>query len=222
MTHTPAVPTVPVGLEPLADGRQSAPAAQRNQAPLLQQLTPWLRPGSRVLELASGTGEHAVAFNQACPGLHWQPTDIAPERLQSIAAWTAAAQLGHAIAPPLYLDVGQQPWPVPAAQWDGVLAINLLHVMPAEHLPALFAGVRAALQPAGWWRVYGPFHQGAEWFSEGNRAFHAQLQALHPSLGLRDLAELAALARAAGFGAMQVQPMPANNQLLCWRVAEHG
>lgn len=199
-----------------SDGRQSAAAARRNSQPLLHALAPQLTPGSRVLELASGTGEHAVLFNRACPGLRWQPSDIDAERRRSVQAWTVAEQLEAAIAPPLALDVCQLPWPVAAGQWDGVLAVNLLHVMPASGLAALLAGVRTALRPGGWWTVYGPFRRGDEWFSAGNLAFHAQLQAQHPEWGLRDMAELDAMAQAAGLVQLTVTAMPANNHLLSW------
>lgn len=221
MTATPSPSTplpVPANLEAYADGRLSAAAARRNTAPLTEALRPHLPPGSRVLELASGTGEHAVALCRACPGLHWQPTEIAPERRASIAAWTQAEQLQAAIQPPLSLDVAQ-PWPVAAGQWDGVLAVNLLHIMSGQHLPALFVHARSALAPGGWLMVYGPFRRGDEWYSEGNQSFHAQLQALDPDMGLRDMDVLDALAQAVGLNcaAMAVERLPANNHLLRWR-----
>jgi len=200
------------------DGRLSAAAARRNTAPLTEALRPHLPPGVRVLELASGTGEHAVALCRACPGLHWQPTEIVPERLASIAAWTQTEQLQAAIQPPLTLNVAQ-PWPVPAGTWDGVLAVNLLHIMSGQHLPALFAQACNALAPGGWLMVYGPFRRGDEWYSEGNQHFHAQLQAIAPDMGLRDMDALDALAQAAGLNAaaMAVERLPANNHLLRWR-----
>lgn len=216
---------VPMGITPLADGRLSAAAAQRNTAPLVAALAPWMAPGACVLELASGTGEHAVAFAQAfqatCPGLHWQPSEPASERRRSIWAWTQALGLQAQIAPPLDLDATQPGWPAPPPQagagWHGVLAVNLLHVMPAEGLPDLLRHARAALAPGAWLAVYGPFRCGDEWFSDGNRAFHAQLQAQDPRLGLRDWTALHTLAQAAGFASLQVQRLPANNHLLVWR-----
>ena len=221
MTHTPAVPTVPVGLEPLADGRQSAPAAQRNQAPLLQQLTPWLRPGSRVLELASGTGEHAVAFNQACPGLHWQPTDIAPERLQSMRlgrrrrSWprhrpAALFGCGPAALASTRRAVGRGAGHQPTA-------------CDARRAPARAVCRRARrLAASGLVEGVRPVSPGGGMVLRGQPGVSCAAASPAPQPRPADLAELAALARAAGFGAMQVQPMPANNQLLCWRVAEHG
>lgn len=219
----PAVPTlqVPMGISALADGRLSASAAQRNRAPLVAALAAHLPPGTSVLELASGTGEHAVAFNQACPGLHWQATELDEERLRSIAAWRTAEGLEPAMAEPQRLDVTRPGWPKApqATGWQAVLAVNLLHVMPEDGLPALFRHAAAALAPGGWLAIYGPFRQGANWFSEGNQAFHAQLQAQDPRLGLRDLHAMDALAQAAGLHALQVLPMPANNHLLRWHRA---
>ena len=137
------------GAETTADGRRHAPSAARNAGPILEVLQSLLPPEGRMLELASGTGQHAAAFAAALPGWHWQPSDVNPENFASIAAW-AAGSAGR-IAAPVALDAGRAGW---AAEWggfDACLVVNLLHLIPAPTAEAVIDVV--SIPPAGDSRV---------------------------------------------------------------------
>ncbi|WP_138469087.1 DUF938 domain-containing protein [Poseidonocella sp. HB161398] len=194
------------------DGRRTAPAALRNAGPLIAALQARLPSQGRVLEVASGTGQHAAAFAAAFPALSWTPSDVDPGQRDSIAAWRRASGLANLDAP-LAIDIAA-PWPVPPRSVQAVLAINLLHLVPGTALPPLFEGARAALEGGGRMIVYGPFLRGAVYASEGDRDFDAALRARDPAIGYKPVEAVSGAARAAGLSPVATDAMPANNLLL--------
>ena len=166
-----------------------------------------------ALEIASGTGEHAVHFARAFPELRWQPSDRDAAALASIEAWRAEAALPN-LEPALALDVLVQPWPALAA--DAVVCINLVHIAPWSAAEALFAGAARLLPPAAPLVSYGPYRFGGR-SAPSNDAFDASLRAQDPRWGVRDVDELEALARRSGFALEEAVAMPANNHTLVWR-----
>jgi hypothetical protein len=185
-----------------------APAVARNREPILQVLRIILPPSAWVLEIASGTGEHAVWFGRALPAITWQPTDQDPMALKSIAAWRDIAGLPN-ILPPLSLDAIAGTWPV--ARADAVVAINMVHIAPWTATQGLIAGAARVLNAGGPLFLYGPFREGGVHTSTGNATFDADLRAKDPSWGIRDLDDITALARQWGFTAHERIAMPANN-----------
>ena len=191
-----------------ADGRLHAPATQRNRGPILEVLMRLLPSDGTVLEIASGTGEHAAWFAQHLRPLVWQPSDADPEMRASIDAH-AQAQGVRTIQPAIELDVRRAPWPVRHA--DAVVCINLIHIAPWAAAQGLFQGA-AALLPAGApLLLYGPFTRGGEHTADSNASFDASLRANDPSWGVRDLDDVDALAASHGFQPSEVVAMPANN-----------
>lgn len=196
--------------------RRSAPSAERNAAPILAQLTRLAPPRGRALELASGTGQHAVRFAAALPGLVWQPTDADPGALASIAAWRDDAALAN-LLPPVPLDAAAPGWGARHAPQDLILAVNLLHLISAAEARAVLAGIAEALAPDGVAAIYGPFRRDGRLTSEGDRAFDASLRAQDGEIGYKDTAEIGAWAAAAGLRLDETVEMPANNLLLVLR-----
>jgi SAM-dependent methyltransferase len=203
--------------EPGIPGLPCSPAAERNRGPILDVLTRWLPPTAAVLEVASGTGQHAAHCAAARPGWRWQPTEGDPAALPAIAAWCAG--LAN-VDTPLPLDVRSGPWPAPAAPapgWDAVFCANLIHIAPWPVTLALLQGAAHVLAPGGSLLLYGPFHVDGEPLAAGNRAFDADLRARDPAWGLRRLAAVQAAAQAAGLRLDERVAMPANNLMLRWR-----
>ena len=198
----------------MTSAARSAPAAARNCEPILLVLRDYLPRPARVLEIASGTGEHAVWFSGALPELTWQPTDRDPEALRSIAAWRDSTGRPN-LLPPLRLDAAADIWPV--AQADAVVAINMIHIAPWAATQGLVAGAAQVLTPGGLLYIYGPFREGGVHTGAGNAAFDADLRARDPSWGIRDLDEVAALASQHGFMALERIAMPANNLSVVFR-----
>lgn len=197
----------------MTDARLYAAAALRNREPILSLLIGCLPASGTVLEIASGTGEHALALAERFPDLTIQPSDIDPAALASIAAWRDAGGRPN-LAPPLALDVRDLPWPV--ASVAAVLCINMLHIAPWEAGLALFQGAAAVLPPGGLLYLYGPYARGED-TEPSNRAFDAQLKARDPAWGLRELEMVVDTAVAHGFDCEIVLPMPANNRSLILR-----
>ena len=191
-----------------------APAAARNREPILRVLQQLLPRHGMVLEIASGTGEHALWFSSALPGLTWQPTDQDPEALNSIAAWRDTAGPPN-LLPPLPLDAGAETWPVDQA--DIVIAINLLHISPWTTTLGLIAGASRVLASTGLLFLYGPFREGGVHTAASNAAFDASLRARDPSWGIRDLDAITALANEHGMPIRQRIAMPANNLAVVFR-----
>jgi len=194
--------------------RLTAPAAARNAAPILEVLRGALPARGTVLEIASGTGQHAAHFAAALPGIEWQPSDADPRARASIAAWRAHTGLAN-LREPLDLDVRREPWPVDAV--DAIVCINMIHIAPWEAAVALMKGAGARLAAGGALVLYGPYRRGGAHTAPSNEAFDADLRARDPSWGVRDLEAVEALAQAEGLVCEAVVPMPANNFSVVFR-----
>lgn len=188
-----------------------SPAAERNAAPILALLQRWLPARARVLEVASGTGQHARHFALAQPGWDWQPSEAQTVALPVIAARCAGLPNAR---PPLQLDVMQAPWPVEAHSCDVLLVANLLHIAPWPATPALLQGAARCLRPGGQLLVYGPFVVEGQALAPSNAAFDADLRQRDARWGLRTLQQVQAAARQAGLSWVERCAMPANNLLL--------
>ena len=191
------------------DAIRTAPATARNRAPIAEVLGGWLPATGLVLEIASGTGEHAVWLSQAHPALLWQPTDRDDEALASIAARRDAAGRCNLLAP-LPLDASTpQRWPVRRA--EAVVAINMIHIAPWRATEGLLSGAAQVLAPGGLLYLYGPFREAGVALAPGNAAFDADLRSRDPAWGLRHLDEVARLANQHGLDLAGRVTMPANN-----------
>lgn len=179
-------------------------AAERNRAPILEVLKRVFRDSRRVLEIGSGTGQHAAFFAAELPHLVWQASDVG-ENLPGIRQWVSSP-------PPLELDVDKE-WPAVAA--DAVFSANTCHIMSWRQVERMFAGL-ARLSPQVV-TLYGPFSYGGRHTAESNARFDATLRARDPASGIRDFEALDALAASAGFSLAEDNAMPANNRLLVWR-----
>jgi SAM-dependent methyltransferase len=201
--------------------KRHAEATSRNREPIREVLASVLPGTGRVLELASGTGEHAVHFAGAFPGLAWQPTDQDPQALESIEAWRSEVGLPN-LLPPLRLDVTQRPWPVSGV--DAVVCINMIHISPWEATCALMAGAAEALVPGGVLYLYGPYRVGGVETAPSNLAFDASLKSRNPAWGLRTLEAVTREAEGAGLFRERVVQMPSNNLSVVFRreIAEAG
>ena len=195
--------------------RPYAPSCDRNREPILQVLRRHFADRRRVLEIGSGTGQHAVHFAAALPQLTWQCSERA-EHLPGIAQWLEAAALPNT-PPALALDVQAGPWPT--AGYDAVFTANTLHIMGWPAVQAFFAGVGSLLagSDGGTLAVYGPFNYGGAFSSDSNREFDAWLKARDAASGIRDVEAVAALAQAQGLVLQEDIAMPANNRCLVWR-----
>ena len=197
------------------DRRLFAPAAARNREPILAVLRRHLPAHGLVLEIASGSGEHTVHFAAALPQLDFQPSDPDPEARASIDAWRAFTALKN-VRPALALDVTREPWLVEKAA--AALCINMVHVSPWRATEALVRGAARVLPPTGVLYLYGPYRRDGVHTAPSNAAFDASLRARDPEWGVRDLEAVAALAAAHGFAEPIVEPMPANNVSLVFRL----
>ncbi len=192
-----------------------APSAQRNQAPILGVLKKHFSSARRVLEIGSGTGQHAVYFASALPNAVWQTSDVA-ENLPGIRMWLDEARLPN-LPPPLTLDVNGR-WPplAPDARYDAAFTANTLHIISWEEVQKLFAGLGEALAKNALLAVYGPFNYGGHFTSDSNRAFDESLRQRSPESGIRDFEAVDALARSIGLTLVADYAMPANNHMLVW------
>jgi hypothetical protein len=191
--------------------KREAPAAARNREPILAVLREWLPESGRVLEIAAGTGEHALHFAAAFPHLEWQPTDPDPEARASIDAWAAEGGSPN-LRPALDLDVRSPDWPVHEAA--AVIAINLVHISPPDAGSGLLARAARLLGTGAPLILYGPWRVRGEALAPSNLAFDAALKERDPRFGLRDLTAFANEARAAGFAFAERRAMPAHNLML--------
>jgi SAM-dependent methyltransferase len=200
--------------EPQSDARLTAAAAERNAAPILEVLRGALPARGTVLEIASGTGQHAVHFAAALPGIEWQPSDTDPRARASIAAWREHTGLANLRAP-LDLDVRSEPWPIDAV--DAIVCINMIHIAPWESAVALVKGAGTRLSPGGVLVLYGPYRRGGAHTAPSNEAFDAQLRERDAAWGVRDMEAVEALADAEGLACETRVAMPANNFSLVFR-----
>jgi len=208
----PPPPSPPTPPEP--DRRLFSPAVQRNRAPILAVLERVLPARGLVLEIASGSGEHAAFLAPRLPGRDWQPSDPDPRLRASIAGHAARAGAAN-LRPSLDLDVRTEPWPLAAA--DAVVAINLIHIAPWAVAEALFSGAARILTAGAALYLYGPYRREGRHTAPGNAAFDAGLRAQNPAWGVRDLEAVAALARDRGFAFEDALDMPANNLSVIFR-----
>jgi len=194
------------------DARQSAPSAARNRAPILAVLQRVLPADARVLEIASGSGEHAVFFAGAMPGVRWQPSDPDAAARGSIAAWIAA-EAARNVDAPLAIDASADAWAV-EGPFDAVVAINVIHISPWEATLGLMAGAGRLLRPGGVLFTYGAYKRGGTHTAPSNEAFDGWLKARDPRFGVRDLEAVEEAARANGLRLREAIEMPANNLAL--------
>src|SRR5215470_1763208 len=199
---------------PLPPGALTAPAVARNREPILAVLRRVLPERGRILEIASGSGEHGVYFAAALPGLTWQPSDPDAEARESIMAWRAATALPN-VLPPLALDAAASHWPV--TQIDAIVSINMIHIAPWAAAEGLLAGAARLLPAGGVLFLYGPFREHGGHTAPSNAAFDESLRARNRQWGVRDLDEVAALASRHGFALEERVAMPANNLSVVFR-----
>ncbi len=190
-----------------------SPASERNREPILESLRVVFAAARRVLEIGSGTGQHAVHFAAAMPWLQWQCSDRR-EYLPGIRLWLAEAELPNTPAP-LPLDVSTGPWL--HGRFDAVFSANTLHIMSWPEVEAMFAGLNRSITGSATVAIYGPFNYRGEFTSDSNRDFDASLRARDPRMGIRDIEEVNRLARGIALLPAADIAMPANNRLLVWR-----
>ena len=208
----PSFPPYNVG-ELSGDERRTAPAAARNVEPIGDVLADWLPSSGEVLEIASGTGEHVLAFARRFPALRWQPSDYDPAALVSIAAWREEGP-GN-LQPPIALDVCAVDWPVTKA--DGVVSINMVHIAPPQAAIGLLDGAARLLSPGSPLILYGPWIEAGVEPSESNLAFDRDLKARDSRWGLRLVEQFAAEAATRGLILVERRAMPSNNLMLLLR-----
>lgn len=205
--------------------KQTWAAPERNKQPILDVLKRTLpardssttnATKSKLLEIASGSGQHAVFFATQFPGWTWQPSDIDPDNLASIAAWVSETALPN-LLPPIRLDVCDADWNVP--RLNAVYCANMIHIAPWECCVGLIRGAGKYLAPNGHLIVYGPFRIHGEHTSESNATFDASLKSRNPAWGVRDLEAVSELAAQSGFTLTERIAMPANNQTLVFTLS---
>ena len=195
--------------------RPHSAACDRNRDPILAVLREHFADRRHVLEIGSGTGQHAVHFAAAMPWLQWQCSDRA-DNLPGIAMWLDDAALDNTPAA-LQLDVASGPWPT--ATFDAVFSANTLHIMGWPEVRAFFGGVARVIADDGLLVVYGPFNYGGEYTSDSNREFDAWLKARDPRSAIRDAEAVDALAASVGLVLEEDLAIPANNRCRVWRKA---
>ena len=190
-----------------------AESCEQNRAPILAVLREAFADRSRVLEIASGTGQHAVHFGQALPHLVWQTSEL-PENHAGIQAWLDEADLAN-VLPPLALDVNAADWP--AQRVDAIFNANTVHIIAWPAVERMFAGIGQVLAAGGILCLYGPFNYDGQFTSESNARFDVWLKSRDPDSGVRDFAAINLLAQAQGLRLLRDVAMPSNNRTLIWR-----
>ena len=193
--------------------KQYSQACDENRDPILGIIGEVFSDAHSILEIGSGTGQHAVYFARRLPHLSWQPSDL-PENHASINAWRDEAGLEN-VRPPIELDVTAATWP--DGEYDGLFSANTAHIMSWVVVQSMFSGFGKLLQPGAHCCLYGPFNYGGSFTSNSNRQFDAWLKDRDPTSGIRDLEALADLATANGFELEADNEMPVNNRLLVWK-----
>lgn len=196
--------------------KRSAPAALRNRDPITDVLADWLPSEGTVLEIASGSGEHAVHFAARFPDLDWQPSDVAPEALASIAAWRDEAG-GENLKPPVQLDAASREWPLDRA--DVIFSANMVHISPWASALGLIDGAERVLPDGGALILYGPWLADDIEPEPSNLAFDADLKRRNPQWGLRRVEDFEAAAAQRGLRLVETRAMPANNLMLLLKKA---
>lgn len=194
--------------------KRHAPAAARNSEPIAQVLERELPESGIVLEIASGSGEHAVFMAQRFPALRWQPSDQDPEALLSIDGWASEAGLANLLSA-VTLDASSADWPVDNA--DAILCVNMVHISPWEAAEGLFRGAARLLGKGAPLILYGPYFEDDTETAPSNIAFDESLRSRNPAWGLRRLSQMDLLASQTGFERTARYEMPANNLTLVYR-----
>jgi cyclopropane fatty-acyl-phospholipid synthase-like methyltransferase len=198
--------------------RLSSPSTARNREPILAVLRRVLPAEGRVLEIASGSGEHAVFVARAMPGLTWQTSDPDAASRDSIAAWIAEEGLAN-VLPPMAIDVRGEDWGI-AGPFDAIVAINMIHIAPWEATLGLFAGAARRLATGGGvLYLYGPYTRGGAHTAPSNEAFDGWLKARDPAFGVRDLEAVVRAGERNGLALRETIAMPANNLSLVFSSA---
>lgn len=190
-----------------------AESCEQNKAPILAVLQQVLEQPALVLEVGSGTGQHAVYFAAAMPHLTWQPSDVA-DNLPGVEMWLQEAALPNLRAP-LMLDVSRDPWP--QEHYDAVFSANTAHIMAWPEVERMFEGVSGVLKPGGRFCLYGPFNYGGRYTAPSNERFDAWLRSRTPHMGVRDVDDLKSLADRVGLELERDYDMPADNRTLVWK-----
>ncbi len=191
-------------------------SCDENRAPILEVLRLALKGRERLLEIGSGTGQHAVYFAPEFPHLTWQTSDRVAMHA-GILQWLADSTAGN-ILPPLPLDVCNDDWP--QTRYDAVFSANTAHIMSWSQVQCLFEGIARVLEPGGVLCLYGPFNYAGRYTSESNQRFDSWLKSRDPHSGIRDFEALCTLAETAGMSLQNDYEMPANNRTLVWRMRE--
>lgn len=215
---TPKLPPSASVATNLSGAKLHAPSAARNAPAITELLTEIAPHQGKALEIASGTGQHVVAFASALPRLHWTPSEISPERIASIAAYRAEANLPNLDAP-IHLDACASGWAKTSGPFDLILTINILHLISTEAALSLVKEAAAALAPGGTLMLYGPFLRDNLTTSDGDARFHAELQAADPAIGYKDRDTVLGWGADAGLGVADCVDMPANNLALIFRAS---
>ena len=194
--------------------KRFAPATGRNREPILAVLRDVLQLPCLVLEIASGTGQHAVYFSGALPGVTWQPSDPDAGSLASIEAWRAETGRENML-PPIMIDVTREEWG--ASRADAIVCINMIHISPWTACEGLMKGAARLLETGAPLFLYGPFRFDGVFTAPSNEAFDTILRSQDPAWGVRDLTDVTVLARLHGFEREAVVEMPANNHSIVFR-----
>lgn len=192
-----------------------APACERNRLPILKVIKPLLEDVRTLLEIGSGTGQHAVYFGSEMPHLLWQTSDVEENHI-GIQLWLQESELDNVLAP-LTLNVSGD-WP--DSNYDAMFSANTAHIMPWRAVEAMFAGVACRLNPRGLFIIYGPFNYHGQFSSDSNRQFEQWLKSVDPERGIRDFEALQELAAENNLLLLQDYEMPANNHILVWQIQE--
>lgn len=194
--------------------KRHAPATERNREPIAAVLREVLPARGTVLEIASGTGEHAAYFANLFPKLLWQPTDPDPAALASIEAWGAESGCEN-LLPPVFLDAAAENWPI--ARADATLCVNMVHISPWAATLGLLRGAGRVLEPGAPLILYGPYRRAGVPTAPSNEAFDQSLKSRNPEWGLRSLEDVSREAEAEGMCLERVFEMPANNVTVLFR-----
>ncbi|MFT3926282.1 MAG: DUF938 domain-containing protein [Myxococcales bacterium] len=196
--------------------KQVWPAPERNKGPILEVLERVFPRHGRVLEIASGSGQHAVHFARSLSGLEWVPSDCDPENLASIRAWVSEAALPN-LREPLVIDVLAADWGLPSGSCDALFNANMVHIAPWACCQGLMRGAGAVLESGAVFVLYGPFRIGGAHTSQSNEEFDVGLRARQPTWGVRDLEAVVEEGARNGLAFEERVQMPANNQSLIFR-----
>jgi len=193
-----------------------AESSEVNKGPILAVLKDIFAERKQVLEIASGTGQHAVYFGRELPHLTWQPSEL-PQNLPGIQAWLDEAQLPNVLTP-LAIDVNDASWPVTAV--DAIFNANTVHIISWPQVERLFAHIARVIAPGGCVCFYGPYNYGGNFTSESNARFDAWLKSRDPNSGVRDFEAVNRLAASHGLELLNDIEMPSNNRILVWQATE--